>query len=129
MIHSIEILLYVQVYYPFAAVVQVLKCLLHCCVTASVRSETVTVIAETRVVYFHERLRNCLLDYPVCHCRYTERSHFTVALGYIYPSYRLRSVSLFQYCCLYFSPPGFEIPVKLIHGHLIDSRGTFVLLD
>ena len=129
MIHRVEVLLNVQINDPFATGVQIFQRLFHCCMTASVRPESVAMVAEIAFIAHAQYLRRCLLDHPVHYRRYPQRPLLSICLRDVYSPYRLRFISLRPDLLLDFFSVLRKIFVKRFHRHLIDARRTFVALD
>ena len=129
MIDRVEVLLYVEVDYPFIALVQIVQGLAYCHVAAAVGTEPVAGVTKQRFIHLAQYLRCGLLDYTVYDRRDTQRTLTAVGLGNIDTSYGGWLISLLHYGRFYLIHVNRKIHVKLFHRHPVDAGRTMVAPD
>src|ERR1700757_3792202 len=127
MIYSIEELLQIEIDHPSVALRDVLLRLSHSVMRRSTRSKPVAVLGKRRVPpplhYLHHRL----LDKTIQYGGDAKLSHpSSIRLRDFHPPYRFRFVGPVQQLLPNGRPVLLQIVAKLIDGHPVDARATFI---
>ena len=97
--------------------------------TSSSRPKPEAVVRELLLVYWHELLRNRLLDHTIHHRRYSKFPDFAfLLLGYLYPADWVGLVFPLPQLPDKCAPVLSQVGQKFIHLHSIDPTFALVLL-
>src|SRR5215216_4151987 len=125
-IDSIEEFLQIKINHPSIALRDVLLRLSHGLMCRSSRSKPIAVSGERRVPLPLQNLHHRLLDEAIQHGWDAKLSHPSVRLRDFHPPHRFRFVDPVQQLLPNGRPLLLQIGAKLIDGHSVDARATFI---
>jgi len=126
-IDSIEEFFQIKIDHPAVALRNVLLRLRHGLMRRPMRSKSIAVMGERRVPSPLQYLHHRLLDEAIQHGWDAKLSHpSSIRLRDFHPPYRFRFVGPVQQLLPNGRPVLLQIVAKLIDGHPVDARATFI---